>query len=255
MPRVYVIGATSGIAAAVAGRYAAQGAQLRLLARVPEAAQALARSLTARGAHEIEILPLDIESIDASERTGEAICRDLESADEAIVYVGIGTLEGLAEAPGDARAATRLVDINFRNLVALVTPIAEALRRRGHGSLILVSSVSGERGRQSNYVYGAAKAGWTAFASGLRNRLHPAGVHVLTVIPGYVDTRMLRASLGDTAVDKLPAWLLGQPDAVAMRIVDAEARKRDVIYVPGIWRWAMCVIKSIPERIFKRMSL
>jgi decaprenylphospho-beta-D-erythro-pentofuranosid-2-ulose 2-reductase len=108
--------------------------------------------------------------------------------------------------------------------------------------------VAGERGRQSNYIYGSAKAGFTAYLSGLRNRLTRSGVHVVTIKPGFVDTKM-------TSGLKLPAPLTAQPAQVASKIVRAVDRKADVVYVLWMWRWIMLIIKCIPEGVFKKLKL
>jgi hypothetical protein len=122
------------------------------------------------------------------------------------------------------------------------------MERRGSGTIVGVSSVAGDRGRATNYVYGSAKAGFTAFLSGLRNRLAAAGVHVVTVKPGFVATRMTEGM-------KLPPALTAAPDEVARAVLTAVRQRRDTIYVRRIWWPMMVVIRLIPERIFKRMKL
>ena len=119
---------------------------------------------------------------------------------------------------------------------------------------MIISSVSGDRGRQSNYVYGSAKAGLSTYAQGLRNRLFSSGVHVLTVKPGYVDTKMLREALGDN-YDRIPGFLIGDPDKVGQRIYRAAMRRENIVYVQPIWKLLMCMIRMIPESIFKRLRL
>jgi NAD(P)-dependent dehydrogenase (short-subunit alcohol dehydrogenase family) len=130
---------------------------------------------------------------------------------------------------------------------SLLTAAAARLEASGGGTLVALSSVAGDRGRQSNYPYGAAKGGLSVFLQGLRNRLARRGVHVLTVKLGFVDTPMTEA------LPKNP--LYAQPDVVARNVLRAVARRRDLVYVPAFWRWIMLVIRAIPERLFKRMSL
>ena len=137
---------------------------------------------------------------------------------------------------------------NYVGPAQLMGALAERFARRGHGVLVGVGSVAGDRGRGSNYVYGSAKAGFAAFLSGLRNRLAASGVHVVTVKPGFVRTRM-------TDGMALPARLTAEPDEVAAAIVRAVRKRSDVVYVRGVWRPIMAVIRAIPERVFKRMRL
>ena len=126
--------------------------------------------------------------------------------------------------------------------------VANRMEKRGSGTIIGISSVAGDRGRGSNYTYGSAKAGFTAFLSGLRNRLAKHGVHVATVKPGFVDTRM-------TAGMKLPPLLTAKPEEVGRAVFAAEQKRRDSIYVRPIWQIVMLIIRLIPERIFKKLSL
>jgi short-subunit dehydrogenase len=140
------------------------------------------------------------------------------------------------------------LDVNFLSVVSLLTPLANRFEANKHGTLAVISSVAGDRGRQSNYVYGAAKSGLDAFLQGLRNRLSKAGVHVVTVKPGFVATPMT-AHLPQQG----PLW--AQPDDVAEGIVKAIDKQKDVVYLPGFWALIMLIIRLIPERIFKRLNL
>ena len=137
---------------------------------------------------------------------------------------------------------------NYLGPALLLGALAERFEQRGAGVIVGISSVAGERGRASNYVYGSAKAGLSAFLSGLRSRLAPANVHVVTVKPGFVHTRM-------TAGLKLPAPLTASPMEVADRVVEAIRNHRDVIYVRRVWSPIMLAIRAIPERVFKRLKL
>jgi short-subunit dehydrogenase len=161
----------------------------------------------------------------------------------------VGELGDQARAQVDLGHATLVLRTNFEGPALLLGLFAERFAARGSGTLVGVSSVAGDRGRASNYVYGSAKAGFTAFLSGLRNRLAPAGVKVVTTKPGFVRTRM-------TAGMKLPPVLTAEPDEVARAIIAAaDAKGRDVVYVRGIWWMVMTIICGIPERIFKRLRL
>ena len=148
----------------------------------------------------------------------------------------------------DARAARDIIATNFVGPALLLGALAERFEARGTGTLVGVGSVAGDRGRGSNYVYGSAKAGFAAFLSGLRNRLAGKGVHVVTVKPGYVRTRM-------TDGMDLPDLLTAEADEVADAIVEAVRRRRDVVYVRRRWRFLMWLVRLIPERFFKRLSL
>jgi short-subunit dehydrogenase len=152
------------------------------------------------------------------------------------------------EAMRDAAAADRVMRTNYLAPALFLGAAANRFERRGHGTLIGVSSVAGDRGRASNYVYGSAKAGFTAYLSGLRNRLAAKDVQVITVKPGFVATRMTQGM-------RLPPLLTAQPEEVAAAVLRAEMRGRDTVYVRPVWRLIMAVIRLIPERIFKRLRL
>ena len=137
---------------------------------------------------------------------------------------------------------------NYLGPALLLNALAERFAHRGSGVLVGISSVAGDRGRAANYVYGSAKAGFTAFLSGLRNRLAPSGVHVVTVKPGFVRTRM-------TAGMDLSAGLTADPDEVAAAVVMAIRQRLDVVYVRRVWRAISLVLRAIPERFFKRMKV
>jgi hypothetical protein len=146
-----------------------------------------------------------------------------------------------------SRAAS-VMRANFEGPATILGALANAMEARGSGTLVGISSVAGERGRASNYVYGSAKAGFTAFLSGLRNRLAGKGVHVVTVLPGFVATKMTEGM-------DLPARLVAQPEEVATAILAAVERGQEVIYVRRIWRLIMAIIRAIPETIFKKTSI
>jgi short-subunit dehydrogenase len=172
----------------------------------------------------------------------------LDGVPDAVVCV-VGLLGEQPKAETDLSHASLVLRSNFEGPALLLGLFAERFRARGTGVLVGVSSVAGERGRASNYVYGAAKAGLTAFLSGLRNRFGKSAVRVITVKPGYVRTRM-------TAGMKLPGLLTAEPDELAEAIYRATAvRPRDVIYVKPIWLVVMTIIKLIPEPVFRRLKL
>ena len=141
-----------------------------------------------------------------------------------------------------------VIDSNYTGNVSILNIIATDFEKRGHGFIVGVSSVAADRGRKSNYIYGSAKAGFTAYLSGLRNRLYHANVHVLTVHPGFVNTKM-------TQHLTLPRRLTATPEQVAKAIFNAQHSKKNMLYVKSIWKYIMLVIRSIPEVIYKRFEL
>ena len=141
----------------------------------------------------MSVFQCDVSSLQSIELAAEHVINGL--GEDPYVLVAVGSDSGEEQSRTSPEIASHIIDVNFRNLVVLITPIAEALRQKKKGCIIIISSVSGDRGRQSNYIYGSAKAGLSTYAQGLRNRLFPSGVHVLTVKPGYVDTKMLRKTL------------------------------------------------------------
>lgn len=240
---VLVIGATSDIGRAVARAYARNGRSLVLAARQPERLERDAEDLRLRSRVEVVIVPLDV--LDTAAHT--ALLDSLEPFPDTVVSV-VGLLSDQADSARDPLEAERVMRTNYLAPALLLGEIANRMERRGSGTIIGISSVAGERGRASNYVYGSAKAGFTAFLSGLRNRLAATGVHVVTVNPGYVDTRMTEGMT-------LPPALTAQPDEVGRAVVAAEERRRNVVYVRPIWAVIMTVIRLIPEPLFKRLKL
>ncbi len=239
-----VLGGGSDIGRATALRFAQAGWRTALAGRDAaslkrEAADIETRTGAKTSAHAIDIL-------DSS--AFEAFIAGLEGLPDAVVCV-IGLLGEQSKAATDLAHASLVMRSNFEGPALLLGLIAERFGARGEGVIVGVSSVAGERGRSSNYVYGAAKAGLSAFLSGLRNRFGKTKIRVVTVKPGFVRTKM-------TAGMKLPPLLTAGPAQVAEAIYRATAvRPRDVIYVKPIWLIVMTIIKLIPEPIFKRLRL
>jgi decaprenylphospho-beta-D-erythro-pentofuranosid-2-ulose 2-reductase len=239
-----LVGATSDIGRATALRYAEAGWRVLLAARNVEAAQREADDIATRTGAEVGVHRLDI----LDTQRFPAFADDLPTLPDTVACV-VGELGEQARAQTDLDHATVLLRTNFEGPALLLGLFAERFLARGSGVLIGVSSVAGDRGRGSNYAYGAAKAGFTAFLSGLRNRLAPSGVKVLTVKPGFVRTRM-------TAGLKLPPLLTAEPEEVGRAIFDAaETGRADIIYVRPVWRMVMGAIGLIPEPVFKRLRL
>jgi decaprenylphospho-beta-D-erythro-pentofuranosid-2-ulose 2-reductase len=240
MERVLVLGATSAIAQQVARLYAARKASLFLVARNGERLSAVADDLRVRGA----TVETAVADLDDTSLHGDLIAR---AAPLQIVLLAHGVLGDPQQTARDARAAEEVLKTNLLAPVSLLTHAAQRLEEQHGGCLVALSSVAGDRGRASNPVYGTSKAGLTAFLSGLRNRLYRTGVRVVTVKPGFVDTPMT------AHLKKNP--LFASPERVARDVVRAVDRGRDVVYTPWWWRFVMLIVKLIPERIFKRLSL
>jgi short-subunit dehydrogenase len=164
-----------------------------------------------------------------------------------VALIALGTLGDQKESERDWVVAERELSTNFLSAASLLTLLGNRFEAQRGGTLAVISSVAGDRGRQSNYVYGSAKAALSTFTAGLRNRLFKSGVHVLTIKPGFVDTPM-------TAHLPKNALFVG-PDKIARGIVRAIDRRRDVVYLPWFWRWILLIIRSVPEFVFKRLSL
>ncbi|MFL5246443.1 MAG: SDR family oxidoreductase [Myxococcales bacterium] len=241
MKRVVVLGATSAIAQHVARLYADQGASLFLAGRNPARLAAVAGDLRVRGAGQVESAVFDLDDTAAHERLLDAAEAALGPAD--IVFLAHGVLGSRDASPEEAEAILRT---NLGGPTSLLLRAARRMEARRAGTLVALSSVSGDRGRAANPVYGAAKAGLTALLSALRQRLSTAGVSVLTVKPGFVDTPM-------TAHLAAMPFVVG-PDRVARDIVRALERGADVVYTPPIWRIVMLVVRLLPEKLFKKLS-
>ena len=240
---VLILGASSDIGLALARHYAGTGHHLILAARNAARLETDIADLRTRGAASARHVECDIL---AKERFG-AFVDSLGVLPDVVISV-VGLLGDQTQAEKDPSQAEAILATNYTGPVLLLGEFANRMEQRGAGTIIGISSVAGDRGRASNYLYGSAKAGFTAFLSGLRNRLAKKGVHVMTVKPGFVDTRM-------TAGMKLPKPLTAQPQEVAQAIVQAAERKANVIYTYRIWRLIMLIIAHIPEAIFKKLSL
>ena len=239
-----VLGGASDIGRATARRFAEAGWRIAIAGRDLSALQREADDIATRTGVKVATPALDILESGAF----EGFIAGLDGLPDAVVSV-IGLLGEQAKAEVDIAHASLVLRSNFEGPALLLGLFAERFRARGEGVLVGVSSVAGDRGRGSNYVYGAAKAGLSAFLSGLRNRLAATGVRVVTVKPGFVRTKM-------TAGMKLPPLLTAEPEEVAEAIYRASAvRPRDVIYVKPIWLIVMTIIGLIPEPIFKRLKL
>ena len=243
--KILVLGATSGIAEATCRIWATQGASLFLVARNAEKLAAVAADLRTRGASYVDTAVADLDDTDHhSELLAHAV-NSLTGMD--IAYLAHGILGDQAEAEQDFNAAAQIIYTNYMAPVSLLTWLANFCVQRHAGTLAVLSSVAGDRGRKSNYLYGSSKAGLSAFLAGLRNRVDREGVHVLTIKPGPTRTAMTAAMPNSEK--------FADVDSVAESIVSAIDKRKDVLYVPFQWQPIMFVIRNIPERFFKKLNL
>ena len=245
--RALILGAKSVIAQALATRLAEAGSDLVLAARQCDELRPFASDLNLRTGQRIDLFEFDLLS-----RQGDSsVADEVQSkfGDFWLVILVIGYLGQHHEAiGGDQEELERIIETNFMGAARVLSELANYLEGRGTaGGIIGISSVAGDRGRQSNYLYGAAKGGLAIFLQGLRNRLASTVVHVMTVKPGFVDTPMTENLEG--------LFLVASPEQVARDILRAYEKKKDILYTPWFWRYIMLVIKCLPERVFKRLKL
>lgn len=245
MNNILVLGATSVIAGACAKRWAAQHARFFLVGRSAEKLDQVARDLVARGAT-VHTHVLDLNQFDQHKAMLDACYAALGKVD--IALIAHGTLPDQKACEQDAQLAVQEFTNNGLSVIALLTDLANRMEAQKSGSIAVISSVAGDRGRPSNYLYGAAKGAVTDFCSGLRGRLFKSGVQVLTIKPGFVDTPMTQGLA-------LPKLLLVTPDKVAQDIVRAVDKRRDILYTPWFWALILLIICSIPEKFFKKTNL
>jgi len=245
MKKILIIGATSAIAGEVAKNYAAQQCLLFLVARNEKKLHIVADDLRARGAQAVDVLTVELTDSTTHRELIKHADNFLQGID--VVLIAYGSLPDQPACEIDAEKTLKELTVNFTSVVALLTQLANKMEKQGCGTIAVISSVAGDRGRQSNYIYGAAKGGLSIFLQGLRNRLASKGVQVLTIKPGFVDTPMT------TEFKKGLLWI--SAETLAKGIVKAIDKRQDVAYLPWFWWGIMLIIKSIPERIFKKMKL
>jgi decaprenylphospho-beta-D-erythro-pentofuranosid-2-ulose 2-reductase len=239
---ILLLGATSEIALAIARRCAAAKARVALAARSVGRLEADAEDIRIRYGSEVTLHEFDVLDIEQHAKFLDSI-----GVLPDVVVCLVGLMEPQADLLVNSANARRVMETNYVAPVLLLGEIANRMEARNRGTIVGVSSVAGDRGRASNYIYGSAKAGFAAFLSGLRARLSRSTVHVITVNPGFVATRM-------TAGKNLPRLLTAQPDEVAEAILRAARKRQDVIYVKPIWRVIMGMIGLMPERKFKTLK-
>lgn len=245
MRKVLIVGATSAIARATARLFAADGSALFLAARSRERLDAVAEDLRIRGARQVQTRVLDVLDFTQHEQLLNDARDRMNGFD--LLLVAHGTLPDQGACEASFETARREFEVNALSVLSLLTLAANYFEAKKKGTIAVISSVAGDRGRQSNYLYGAAKGAVTIFLQGLRNRLYKSGVQVITIKPGFVDTPMT------AEFEKGLLWV--QPEKVAADIHRAVRKESDVAYAPRFWRVIMWVIRVIPERVFKRLKL
>ena len=243
MSFVLIVGASSDIAKACAREYAKNGYDLYLASRDSKNLEDFKKDIEVRTARVVKLMDLDILDFDSHQEFWDSLEKKPLGVISAVGYLG-----NQKRAQSDFSEAKRIIDTNYTGLVSLFNIIADDFEARRSGFIVGISSVAGDRGRKSNYIYGSAKAGFSAYLSGLRNRLYSSQVQVVTVKPGFVDTKMTKGM-------DLPKKLTAKPNEVAKDIFKAQQKGKDIIYTKWIWRYIMMIIKAIPEWQFKKMSI
>lgn len=243
MPTVLLLGATSDMGFAIARRFAAEKYDVQLAARNVSALQAFQSDIQIRYGVQCSLHAFD--ALDFASH--QSFYNSLAPKPDVTIYV-IGYMNDNEKVVNDWNESLRTINTNYTGAVSILNIVAADYARKKTGTIVGISSVAGNRGRQSNYMYGSAKAGFTAYLSGLRNKLFHSGVHVVTVLPGFVYTKM-------TEHLQLPKPLTAKPEEVADAVFAAVQKKKNVIYVKWFWRWIMLIITSVPETIFKKKKL
>jgi decaprenylphospho-beta-D-erythro-pentofuranosid-2-ulose 2-reductase len=243
MPTALLLGAASDMAIAIAEEFASHGYDIQLAARNVNRLLPLQSDLAIKYSSRVSIHEFDALAFD----THQSFFDELNPKPDVTVCV-FGYLGENEKAVKDWQQASKIIHTNYTGAVSILNTVAMYYADQGKGVIAGIASVAGERGRQSNYLYGSAKAGFTAYLSGLRNSLYHRGVHVVTVQPGFVYTKM-------TEDLKLPAMLTAKQEEVAQAVYKAVVKKKNVVYVKWFWKPIMTVIKTIPEFMFKKLKL
>ncbi len=243
--RLLILGATSAIAHETAKNFAADGADIVLVARNEAKLHLVRDDLQVRGAKSVTAITADLNDLNHHAGLLHQVIETLGGLDA--VLVAHGTLGDQGASQASPETTLQEFTTNGLSYISLLTLLGNHFEAQRQGCIAVISSVAGDRGRGSNYVYGSAKSAVTAFTSGLRNRLSKVGVAVVTIKPGFVDTPM-------TAHIKKNA-LFAKPEAVGKRIYRAMLKGEAVVYVPWFWQYVMMIIRAVPEGIFKKLSL
>jgi len=243
MPTVLLLGAASDMSVAIARKFAKEGYNLQLAARNVQRLKPMQSDISIRHQSTCDLVEFDALNF----QSHASFFQNLPAKPDVVICV-FGYLGENEIARQDWNETEKIINSNYTGAVSILNIVANYFLEQKKGTIVGISSVAGERGRQSNYIYGSAKAGFTAYLSGLRNRMFREGVHVATIQPGFVYTRM-------TENLKLPPLLTAKPENVADTVYSAVKNKKNVVYVKWFWRWIMFIIKSIPEFMFKKLKL
>jgi short-subunit dehydrogenase len=243
--RIVVLGATSAIAQATLKLFANAGYDCCLVARNTDKLSMVADDLLIRGAKSAVLVEADLSDCEKHSEVFSTIATVFGDFDS--VLIAYGTISEQKACEKNYLSTYAELNINCLSVISLLTVIANRFEEQEQGQIAVISSVAGDRGRQSNYIYGTAKGALSIFLQGLRNRLCKKNINVLTIKPGFVDTPMTK--------DFNKGLLWASPDKIAEGIYDAMNKRRDVVYLPWFWQWIMLIIKLIPERIFKKLNL
>lgn len=243
MSYVLILGAKGDMAKELARVYAKNGYNLYLAAREASTLEDLKQDIEVRSGVDVELVEFDITAFE----THEKFYTSLKKRPLGVIVVA-GFMCEQKVAQNNWSKTLQTINVNYTGALSILNIVANDFEKERHGFIVGISSVAGDRGRKTNYIYGSAKAGFSAYLSGLRNRLYESGVSVLTVKPGFVNTKMTESL-------DLPKNLTAQPEDVAEDIFKAQQRGRNIIYTKSIWMFIMLIIKHIPEFIFKKMSI
>jgi len=242
---VLILGATSTIAKACAQGFAKKGFNLFLAGREEPELIRMAADIKIRFSVDVRYGVFDAENYASHGQFLENVIRQMNGLTGALL--AFGYLGEPKKAIYDFEQAQKIININFTGACSILNLCANYFAKQNHGFIVAISSVAGDRGRQSNYLYGSAKAGLNVYLEGLRNRLHQHKVRVITIKPGFVDTKMTFGLPG--------MFLVASPQTIGEKIVHSLDHSKDTVYLPWFWRYIMLIIKSIPEFIFKRLKL
>ena len=243
--KILIVGATSAIAHETAKCFAQDGAEFFLVARSREKLVDVGNDLKVRGAQRIETYVLDVTELERHQEMIESAIEALAGLD--MVLIAHGTLGDQQKCQRSVTETLNEFTTNCTSVISLLTILADYFEQQKRGCIAVISSVAGDRGRQSNYVYGAAKGALSVFLQGLRNRLSKSGVAVVTVKPGLIDTPMT------ASVKK--GLLVASAQGVGEGIYHAMKGRKEVVYLPWFWRPIMLIVRTIPEPVFKRLSM
>ena len=243
MPTVLILGAASDMALAIAKTFAEHQYSIQLAARNPDKLAAFQSDIQVR-----YNVPCTVHAFDALNYASHAAFFDQLQPKPDVTVCVFGVMYEEEDAFRDFALAEKMIDTNYTGAVSILNIAAGYYRAQKQGCIVGISSVAGERGRQSKLIYGSTKAAFTAYLDGLRNLLFKDGVHVVTVKPGFVYTKM-------TEDLKLPAPITAQPAEVGRAVFAAVQKKKNTVYVRWMWKWIMLIIRSIPEFQFKKMKL